>query len=273
MCQFDGSGSIDLKIKDSENTESIDLITKSQINGTVSITVPQSVSTFSMNSIELDSESRITVTQKGSDEKVKFTIKEVTTLPDTTATLSDLTIENALKVVQTAVLTIQNVDISKAAINYDIRDFKTFGQPFIKGKFNTLPGSLKLSRASESIKPNENVEYPIVSGDFEDTKCENWYPKISLGGSGFNSKVCLENNPTLDSENKKIVLKYDPSLDKNDNGNKLGPGPIAGIVIAVVVVIAVIIVVVIIVMKRKKNMENSSEVEDGQDNNNEKDDI
>lgn len=67
------------------------------------------------------------------------------------------------------------------------------------------------------------------------------------------------------SENKKIVVQYDPSIKKPDDGdgkNKLSGGQIAGIVIGVVAAVAIVVVVVIIVIRRKRNFVSSSDNEE-----------
>lgn len=267
-----GQGSVSLDFKESEKQpDEINLKSKSQINGTVEITVPKNVKSLVMESIDLDSSSQISVRKDQSDGEdqnpVKFTIKEVSTQPETKAKLSDVTIEKTLNIAQRAVLDLNNVDFNSASVSYSIDQFDTLKKPFIKGKFKSLPYSLKFNKISgEGNKPSENVEYPIVSGTFEDIKCEDWYPKVDLGTTGFNTKVCKDiakSIKILASEDKSLVLKYDPNNKGDDSGdkNKLSAGAIAGIVIAVVVVIAIVVVVVIIVMKRKKNLDNSSDNE------------
>lgn len=257
-----GSGSVTLSFKESEGKqESIKLNSKSQINGPVTIIVPDEVTTFTIDTLELDSKSTIAVKKNANTENpVKINVREVTTLKNSEASLNNLKIQNTLKIAQSSVLNVDNVDIKDASISYNIDDYSSFDKekPFFKGSFKTLPGSFYLTDSKDAVnKPSEKVEYTIVSGTFEDIKCEDWYPKIFLDKSGFNSKVCkdIQESKALDSENKKIVVQYDPSLSK---GGKLGPGPIAGIVIGVVVVIAIIVVVIVVVVKRKKRYVNST---------------
>lgn len=260
-----GEGSVNIKInEEKEAPSSIKLETKSEINGSLKITVPNSVSSFSIQSLDLSSHSSIVV-KKEDESIVKVTVDDLSAKAKTTANLNDLKIEKSLKIEQSAVLNVQNVDVESASINYNINDFTKLpeNQPFFNGVFKHVPASFMISRSDSisSEKPTENKEYTIVSGQFENMKCVDWYPRINLKNSGFNSKECLD-VMTLDSENKRIVIKNDPSI-KDNGGKKLGPGEIAGIVIGVIAAVAIIVVVVFFVIKRKKNLVNSSDVDDG----------
>lgn len=103
----------------------------------------------------------------------------------------------------------------------------------------------------------------------QNMKCKDWYSRIILDNSGFNSKVCKDvekESKLLDTENQIIVVQFDPSIkipEKNKNG--LGAGEIAGIVVGVVAVIVIVVVVVIIVLRKK--IPKLSENEDADTNN------
>lgn len=98
-----GEGTVNIKVKEG-STDSIKLNTKSHINGSVTITVPKEISTFSLDSIELDSKGQLSVKKEGSDaskEKVTLKVREISTTPNTNAKISDLTIESSLNIIQT----------------------------------------------------------------------------------------------------------------------------------------------------------------------------
>ena len=78
-----------------------------------------------------------------------------------------------------------------------------------------FPKSIILTKTSEDqgSKPTANIEYTLISGQFELDKCDKWLTSIQLGSTGFDSKNCTYN------ENKRIVIKATSETKNPGNGN------------------------------------------------------
>lgn len=260
-----GEGDLEIVFQqpESEKPKSLNIETNSQLNGSVSITVPSDVETVLFDSIDFKSLSSLTVINNNS-EKVNITVNDVSVLKNSEASISNILINNSLKVPQSATIKFDNVDFSDASsILYDFDDFE-WKNPFVMGKFDKPPNSLILNKNEiiSDLSPPKMKEFSLVSGSFEEGKCADWLTKIVYGNSGFDFKGCVDNDQLKSAENKQIILKYNDDGDKGNGGNKLGTGPIIGIVIACIVVVAIVIVVVVVVIIKKKKKGSNDGVAD-----------
>lgn len=263
-----GDGELEIEFSSDSQSNFINLNSNSQINGSFVITVPDKTESLTIDSIDLTSESSIIAKKENSNEKVKFTVKNLTANYKAVSSINDLTIQDSLKIYQTATLKVENVDLNDATIEYIIFDYKkengNWNDPFFKGNFNEPPSSFVLKNANNKISPLQDEEYTIVSGIFEIDGCEKWIEKIQLENTGFNSKTC-EDNLALDNENKRIVIKANkpkpnPDDENGENNNKSGlnGGQIAGIVIGCIAGVAIIAIIIFIVIKKRMNSGNSA---------------
>ncbi|OHT05595.1 hypothetical protein TRFO_26599 [Tritrichomonas foetus] len=143
----------------------------------------------------------------------------------------------------------ENVGISNTKVTIHYLNNVTNSNPvFIFGDKQTdrnPPNSITFTEGAQNTILADDVseqdkEYRmvIISGI---SNCKDWKKAVNLDGSIFESSKCkkIEN-----SELDQLVVS-----SKSSNG--LGPGPIAGIVIACVVVVAVIVGVAVYVSKKK----------------------
>ncbi|KAK8842504.1 hypothetical protein M9Y10_026095 [Tritrichomonas musculus] len=259
---FKGSGNVDLKLPGQEN--SITIESSSQINGTVTITVPTGVNSLVIDSLSLESQSSIAAKKESTTDKVNLTVRKIEAKHNSNPQLSDLTIKDTLKVAQMANVDIKNVVLTTATISYDVEDFTKWSKAGITGTFSTLPGNLFVNRVSNN-SPKVDEEYSLLEGTFDGVTCSDWLGKVDFSNSGLSSKRCDDIQRLIQSENKRIVVK----TEKEDKKSPLGGGAIAGIVIACVAVVAIVVVVVILVMRKKKAALSQSE----DPNNNNDDDV
>lgn len=267
-----GQGDINIDFQPGLITSrTVNLTSNSQINGIVTLTVPATVDSVTIDSIELQSQSSILVKKKNNDEAVTLTVKDISATYNTVATISNLIVQNSLKAVQTATINVDNVTFDNAQIEYEIFNYEKgnngWNNPLFKGKFNNPPNSLILRKA-ESINgkqwPTMDEEYILVSGLFELNKCNEWLTKINYHNSGFNMKGCINNEVVQEAVDQRIVIKT--TENNNKIKNKLSTGQIVGIVIGCVAGVAIIVIIIIIVLryKRRPKSENENEAADTQ---------
>lgn len=196
--------------------------------------------------------------------------------------LSSISIHENMNIGQSAKLNFESTDVQNAHINYVFQDYNK-KDPIIIGRLSYPPSSFQLIKQGVNKKDSIGYEdFILISGFFDDGKCEEWLESIQLGDSGFTEKFCqLPGNKSIKFGPKYqsiIVRKPKPDDNKNDNNNdnnngnndnngKLGAGAISGIVIAIVAVIAIIVVVIIIIRNKNKNKQDLSENEDIQEKN------
>lgn len=124
-------------------------------------------------------------------------------------------------------------------------------KPFIIGNFNNAPNSITFNKYSTDVPDaNSKENFDVISGLFQNQKCEEWLDKINFGNSGFDTKKCIDiTNSAYLSQQLKIVLSKEKSKDKS---SKLSTGAIIGIVVGCVAFVAIIVVVVVVVVRKKK---------------------
>lgn len=266
---INGEGELTLA-QQNHKSNSINIKSNSQINGSLKITVPQDVDTLTLESIELKNNGSIVIQNEDEQKSVSFNVNDISVTYNTNATISDVTVLNSINLIQTSTMNLNNVTLVKALINIEIFDLKTQNnvwKPLFKGNFNNAPSKVILKKTA-SENPAKKEEYTLATGMFENDICESWISNLEYGNSGFNWKKC-ENNQFLEMENKRIVIKsVDETSDDNKNDSKLSGGQIAGIVIGVIAGVAIIVVAVLFIIK-KKNKNERSESQDRNDDANE----
>ena len=242
--------------KSGSQSSSVEIESKSRINGSVEITVSDKIDTLTIESIEFDKTGSLLIKKDDPNKPVNLSVKHVSTKQNSKVTLRDASILDSLTVSQSSTIALNNVSLTNANVNFDLNNNNW--TPFLNGVFNDPPKNIFLNKVSdENNSPSKNEDYTLVVGQFEENKCEEWLSKIDYKDSGFNSKSCQDNSERLRAyENQKIVIKR---TDKKGNG--LTGGQIAGIVIGCVAAVAIVVVVVIIVLKKKKNADDQSESE------------
>lgn len=265
---INGEGELNIQHLISKSN-SINLTSNSRINGSVQITVPDELEILTLDSILFEDEGLILLKNQNNKKETHFNVNSISTSKNANAKISDITVLNSIRIVQTSTINIENVTLSDAIVNFDIIDYGSNNNnwnPFIKGNFNNPPSRLilnKISNENKIVNPASNKEYVLINGLFENNMCDNWLQKIDYGNSGFNLKNCVS-NALQETEDQRIVLKsiVENKGGKSNNGNKLNGGQIAGIVIGCVLGVAIIVIVVVFIIK-KKNSSHSESQDDG----------
>lgn len=259
-----GNGALEIEFLPNSEATSVNLNGNSHFNGSVLINVPNNVVKVSTDYLYFESNSSLKIKNQ-KDENIELSVKNLRTSRFTNIQLPKVTIQNTLTIVQTSSIVFDDAIFDNNLINCEIFDYDIgkWKNPLLKGNFSNLPSSISIINSLNDDKknPNENKEYKIVEGTFNNVKCNDWISLIDFADTGFNSKYCSD--ILLDSEEKQIIIKYDsPPKQKN----KLNPGQIAGIVIGCIAGVAIIVIlVVLIVIKKSKNKTKNSENEN--DNN------
>lgn len=111
--------------------------TESEINGSVTLTVPPNLETVEIDTINFVGKETLSVAKETTENPddpeqpskpaVMLTVSQVKASEQSEAVLTDVKIQKVLTVVQSAQISVNNVDISSAAINYEI--FNTLISP------------------------------------------------------------------------------------------------------------------------------------------------
>ncbi|KAK8881142.1 hypothetical protein M9Y10_003872 [Tritrichomonas musculus] len=262
---INGEGELNIQHSNSQS-KSISLTSNSRINGSVQITVPDEIETLTLDSILLEDKGSISLKKQNNQKETNFNVKSISTSKKANAKISNITVLNSIRIVQTSTINIENVTLSGAVVNFDIIDFNLNNNnwnTFIKGTFNNPPSSLVLNQISNE-KPVSNKEYVLINGLFEKNMCVSWLQRINYGNCGFNLRSCIY-NPLQETEDQRIVLKNaveEGPGGKSNNGSKLSGGQIAGIVIGCIAGVAIIVIAVVFIIK-KKNSSQSESQDDG----------
>lgn len=266
-----GKGNIEFADVNSE--EGINIKNNANINGTLSITVPDKVKTVSINSIDLTKNSVIECKSKNGND-VTLTVTNIKADVHTNAKLYSVKISDSLTIPQSAKLDLKNVDVTSSNIYYNILNYEKL-DPVLVGEFKDPPKTIKIT-SLESTDSFESKSFDFMEGTFDYGICEKWANLIDFpAGNKYKYINCHDsNNGLILAKKQKILIELlsnekEPASGGGNGGGKskgLPPGAIAGIVIGVIVAIAIVVVVVIIVLKKKKNNNNNSSIGEDEQN-------
>ena len=269
--QMNGNGKIEFE--QTNSGKKINIKNQANINGSLSITVPDEIESFSFESIDLSKDGEINCKSK-SGKSQSITINNLKVDTQSNTKLSTAVISNSLTIPQSSKLELHNVDVKNSDIYYHIMNFDSLDS-ILSGDFKDPPKSIKIT-SSGSTDQIISKTFDLLEGNFEDGICKQWVEKIEFNVQNKYKYIdCYNsNNLMILAQKQKIMIELlnEPKKENNGGGNGgskgkgLPPGAIAGIVIGVIVAIAIVVVVVILVIRKKKNnySENSIKEDDEQ---------
>ncbi|OHS98260.1 hypothetical protein TRFO_35350 [Tritrichomonas foetus] len=183
------------------------------------------------------------------DTKGNVKINTIKAQQGSTASISNCKIEKEIQVALNATVVLEeNVDVSKPILNVSFANNLNTNRPifnFTNQKTPSPPTKIIFQEGMRNAllanENEENVESKMII-TYGISNCKAWNKKVDLTGSIFSSSRCEK----VDKNDLQQLVVSSNSAGKK----KLGPGAIAGIVIACVVVVAVIAGVTIHVVKK-----------------------
>ena len=226
-----------------------------QINGSLKITVPDTVNSLSVNSLYVSKSG--TIECISGDNMIPITLKNLSTDAQTKTKLNKFIIKDSINLVQTAQLELNDVDLKDSQINYKINNFYDL-KSILTGEFNDPPKGFQLIwNYDYRIRPASGSTYMISNGLFNKNNCKDWANIITINGLYIDS-YCEDSSLLQKSESLMIKIRDGPTQPES-HSKHFPVGAIIGIVVGVIVVVAVVVVVIILVIKKKKNNFNEND--------------
>lgn len=256
---------------------SIHINSPAKINGQLNIKVPEHVTDFTFEELNLySSDAKVLVSHAKLDEiddenSFPINVNKYSQYTDNSygQSLNSISINGVLHVKQPSRLTFgKSVTIENAVIIYFLYSINSgsvalYGSEYVSGEMPAPPKQFIIQEEiQEEIDDNSIIENIYIARFNNESICNQWKDRTEINGTYFVGARCEKlisyNNDDSNYYNLVIVARSPPKPKKE---KKLSGGAIAGIVIACIVVVAAIIVGEYFLIMHFKNKKDASENE------------